>query len=77
MSLKTFQVSPEAKQDLKNILRYGLLNYLSETAHNYHDGFYDVFNLLVKFPEMGSQYSDSDRTLRKYTYQRNHSIISE
>lgn len=75
MSFKTFQISPKAKQDLKKILKYGLLNYLSEIAHNYHDGFYDVFNLLVKFPEMGTQYAEDDQALRKYTYQKNHIII--
>jgi len=74
MKPKKYVVSPEAKQDVIEILDYGLLNYLSDRAFGYHDGLVSTFEIIVKFPYMGEIYEDHPKLLRHYAY-RSHIIF--
>jgi len=69
-------ISPEANEDLRNILEYGLDSYLPDKAFGYYDGLIETFKLLVKYPFMG-EVSEHDNTVRKFSYQKTSLIIYE
>ena len=72
-----FELSGQARADIKEIIRYTIANFGVAQADEYSDGLYYSFDLLTDNPRMGKRvHSDMGVELRRYTY-RSHYVVYE
>jgi toxin ParE1/3/4 len=72
-----YQLSEQARADVKEIIRYTIEHFGEQQAEEYADGLFYSFDLLTDNPRMGrSVQSDLSGGLRRYTY-RSHYVIYE
>ena len=72
-----FELSEQARIDIKQIARYTLLNFGEEQADEYLDGLFYSFDLLTDNPRIGKPIqTDISNDLHRYTY-RSHYVVYE
>ena len=66
-----YELTPRAKADIKNIIKYTVQNFGPQQADEYVDGLYYSFDLLTDNPRMGQLIRGRDR---RYVY-RSHYVF--
>ena len=59
----TYSLSKQARKNIKEIIRYTDMNFGPAQTHEYLDGLYYSFELLVENPKLGREWSQG-----KYRY---------
>lgn len=73
----SYQLSEQARADIKEIIRYTIKHFGDQQADEYADGLFYSFDLLTDNPRMGrAVLRDLSGDLRRYTY-RSHYVIYE
>jgi toxin ParE1/3/4 len=63
---------PAAQLDMEEIDLYGIVNFGAAAADRYMSGFFDAFDRLARFPEIGPIYPGIRPVTRFLTYREHH-----
>lgn len=63
---------PAAQIDMEEIDLYGIVNFGVAAAERYMSGFFDAFDRLARFPEIGPIYPGIRPTIRFLTFREHH-----
>lgn len=69
-----FRLSKEAERDIVGLYVYGLLEFGTAQADEYHDGLNALFRLLADNPRMGREWREFRPPVRLHPY-RSHLVI--
>ncbi|WP_298987413.1 type II toxin-antitoxin system RelE/ParE family toxin [uncultured Roseibium sp.] len=72
-----YELSEQARADIKEIIRYTIENFGTDQADEYTDGLFYSFDLLTDNPRLGkSVLRELGGNVRRYTY-RSHYVVYE
>jgi toxin ParE1/3/4 len=63
---------PAAQVDLEEIDLYGIVEFGAAVAERYMSGFFDAFDRLARYPEIGPIYPGIRPAIRFLTYREHH-----